>query len=151
MNKKIQEFWDSYLQTLKDRPTSPTIIVDVAGNQEITDELLHLYLSGKKTAASSLLKDYQVTGDPLPQISNYWIILNSNNEPKCIVKTIRIERYQFDRVPEEVAIAEGEGDLSLKYWRKAHIEFFKPYLKSWGVIELDKETLITEFFEVVYK
>ena len=54
-------------------------------------------------------------------------------------------------MPEEVAIAEGEGDLSLDYWRKAHIEFFTPYLKSWGVTELDKETLITEFFEIVYK
>ncbi len=151
MNIRQQKYWNSYLETIKDKPTNPTIIVGFAGNQEIADELLELYLSGKKTAGSALLKDYEVTGDPLPLIGNFWIILNSNNEPKCIVRTIRVESYQFDQVPKEVAIAEGEGDLSLEYWRKAHIDFFNPYLEEWGVIDLDKETLITEFFEVVYK
>ena len=131
-------------------PISPVVHAAVAGNLEIADQLLALYLNGKKTAGSSLEKDYVVTGDAFPKIGNYWIILDSQNNPRCIVKTVRVESYQFDQVPEEVAIAEGEGDLSLNYWRQAHISFFTPYFKDWGVSDIDKETLIVEFIEVVF-
>ncbi len=148
---KERDFWNSYLGTLKSKPINPKVEAGIAGNQEIADDLLDLYLSGKKTAGSGLVKDYELAGDPLPEVGNYWIILNSKNEPSCIVKTVRVEKYQFDQVPKEVAIAEGEGDLSLDYWRKVHVEFFTPFLKDWNIDDLDKEILVTEFYEVVYK
>lgn len=151
MNQSQRDYWNSYLETLTNKPENPRVEVSIAGNEEIADELLELYLCGKKTAGSGLVKDYQSAGDPLPEVGNYWIILDSRSEAQCIVKTIRVEFYQFDQVPVEVAIAEGEGDLSLEYWRKAHIDFFTPYLKDWGIDNLDEETLITEFYEVVYK
>ena len=151
MNEKIVEYWNSYLRTLEDRPSNPVVEASISGNDEIADELLDLYLSGKKTAGSGLVKDYELAGDPLPKVGNYWIILNSSKEPKCIVKTIRVELYQFDQVPLEVAVAEGEGDLSLEQWKKAHIDFFTPFLKEWGILDLDKEILVTEFYELVHK
>lgn len=151
MSQKELEYWNSYIETLEDKPSNPSVDAGIAGNEEIADELLNLYLSGKKIAGSGLVKDYEVANDPLPTVGNFWIILNSKNEPKCIVKTVRVEYYQFGQVPEEVAIAEGEGDFSLDYWRKAHVEFFTPFLKDWGITDLDKETLVTEFYEVVYK
>lgn len=149
INEKF--FWQEYVSTLNEAPIQPEIEANVPGNDEIADELLELYLSGKKTAGSGLVKDYELAGDPLPKVDNYWIILDSKKNPKCIVKTLRVELYQFDQVPEEVAIAEGEGDLSLDYWRKGHIKFFTPFLKSWGIENLDKEKVVTEFYEVVYK
>lgn len=151
LTEKELSFWNSYLKTVDDKPVNPHIEAGIAGNKEIADDLLQLYLDGKKSAGSGLVKDYEIAGDPLPQIGNFWIILDSNKEPKCIVKTVRVEKYQFDQVPEEVAIAEGEGDLSLEYWRKAHIGFFTQFLQDWGISNLDKEILVTEFYEVVYK
>lgn len=71
--------------------------------------------------------------------------------PGCILKTVRVEVCQFDKVREHVAVAEGEGDLSLKYWRDAHREFFAPYLEHLGITDLDKENIVTEFFELVFK
>lgn len=151
MRKEELEYWNSYIETLKIKPENPVVEAGIAGNDEIADELLELYLNGTKSAGSGLVKDYELAGDPLPQVGNYWIILDSKKKPRCIVQTIRVELYQFDQVPDEVATAEGEGDLSLDYWRKAHIDFFTPFLKDWGITDLDKETLITEFYEVVYK
>jgi len=145
------DFWKRYTSGLETEIVDPNVEVGISGNAEIADKLLDLYLSGKKTAGSSLVKDYKLAGDELPKVGNYWMILNSKNEPKCIVKTVRVEFCQFDEVSEEVAIAEGEGDLSLAHWRKAHIDFFTPFLKDWGVTDLDKELLVTEFYEVVYK
>ncbi|MDP7321549.1 MAG: ASCH domain-containing protein [Bacteriovoracaceae bacterium] len=151
MDKNELEYWNSYLETLEVIPEDPKVEVGIAGNPEIADELLNLYLKGKKTAGSGLVKDYELAKDLLPEVGNFWIILNSKNEPKCIVKTVRVKFYQFDQVPQEVAYAEGEGDLSLDHWKKAHREFFTPFLQKWGISDLDKETVVTEFYEVVYK
>ncbi len=151
LNKDELECWNTYLETLVVRPENPRVVCGFAGNEDIADELLNLYLSGKKTAGSGLLKDYELAGDPLPKVGNFWIILDSSKKPRCIVKTVRVEFYQFDQVPEQVAIAEGEGDLSLDYWRNAHTDFFSTFLKEWGISDLNKETVVTEFYEVVYK
>lgn len=151
LNKIELEYWNSYLSTLDEKPTQPMVEASIAGNEEIADQLLDLYLMGKKTAGSGLVKDYELSGDDLPKVGNYWIILDSQKVPRCIVKTVRVEIHQFDQVPKEVAIAEGEGDLSLEYWQKAHIEFFTPFLENWKIDDLNKEQVVTEFFEVVYK
>ncbi len=151
MNKQELEFWNSYLETTSAQPVDPKITVGIAGNRDIADELLNLYLSGKKTAGSGLVKDYEQAGDPLPKVGDYWLILNSNNKPRCLVKIRRVEFYQFDQIPVSVAVAEGEGDLSLDYWKKAHVEFFTPFLEELSILNLDKETIVTEFYEVVYK
>jgi uncharacterized protein YhfF len=153
LDTATQSFWDSYLDTLEgDFDFSESRIeASIAGNKEIADELLSLYLKGKKTAGSGLVKDYELSGDRLPKVGNFWIILDSKEEPKCIVKTVRVEFNRFDQVPEEVAKAEGEGDLSLDYWYEGHRNFFQLFLKEWGIDDLDKEMLVTEFYEVVYK
>lgn len=148
---QIKKYWQNYLSCAVDVPQNPKVEFSIAGNDEIADQLLDLYLSGKKRAGSSLLKGYQYSDFSIPEIGNYWIILNGQKEPKCIAKTIQIETYQFDQVPEKVAIAEGEGDLSLDYWRKAHINFFTPFLKNWKINDLEKEQIIVEYYEVVFK
>lgn len=151
LNQTQQSFWDEYISSLPTPPVEPNIEVNIPGNDEIADELLSLFLEGKKTAASSLLKDYEISEDPLPEIGNYWMILNKDRQPKCIVQTVRIEKNKFKNVNEDIAKAEGEGDLTLEYWRKAHIEFFTPFLKDWGIENLDEEEVITEFYKVVHK
>lgn len=98
-----------------EKPITPVVTAGYAGNSNITDGLLALYLSGKKIAGSSILEDFLSINDPLPQLGNYWIFLGSDEKPRCILKTIKIVTHKFNDVPEEIAIAEGEGDCSLEY------------------------------------
>lgn len=151
LNKIELDYWQSYLKSNAINLSSANVEASIAGNDAIADHLLELYLSGKKTAGSSLAKDYEYTGEEYPKVGNYWIILDSKKIPKCIVRTKGIEKFKFAEVPLKVAISEGEGDLSLEYWRKAHINFFTPYLKKWGIANLDQEELITEYYKLVYK
>ncbi len=146
-----QEYFNNFLSTQSESYLVNSITAGIAGNNEIADELLNLYLSGKKTAGSGLVKDYTNANEPLPQVNDHWIILNSNKVPKCIVKVIAVKSYQFQEVPEEVAIAEGEGDLSLKYWREAHKDFFTPFLEQLEINDLNTAEVVCEFFELVYK
>lgn len=148
-----KSYWEKYLNTLPEilRPKNPNVTANFAGNREITDELLHLYLIGKKSAGSSIVEDFQTANDPLPQVGNYWIFLNSKDQPSCILKTERIVFNKFRDVPEEIAIAEGEGDLSIEYWKATHKELYLPYLADWGIPHMDEATVITEFFKLVYQ
>ena len=146
-----KQYWQSYLNT-SPAGLSKKIFVEAsyAGNQSSTDQLLALYLSGKKTAGSSMAEDFTSSGEPLPQVGNFWILLNSLDEPSCILRTERVVLTQFKNVSEEIARAEGEGDLSLQHWRDSHRRFFAPFLAGWGVAHIDEATVVTEFFRIVH-
>lgn len=153
LNRIQKEYWDRFILSLSPnlRPVNPNVSASFAGNKEITDELLSLYLIGKKTAGSSVVEDFLSAGDQLPQIGNYWIFLNSKEVPSCILKTINTKIHKFNDVPVEIAVAEGEGDLTLEYWRKVHGGLYIPYLTLWGLNDINEANVITEFFEVVYR
>lgn len=61
------------------------------------------------------------------------------------------QKIYSDEAPVEIAVAEGEDDLSLGYWRKVHADLYQPHLESWGLKTIRNATVITEFFELVYK
>lgn len=148
-----QAYWESYLQTLPEdqKPIRTNVTAGYAGNPEITDELLALYFEGKKTAGSSLVEDFETAGDPLPKVGNYWIYLGSQGQPRCILRTERVVFHRFKEVPLEIAIAEGEGDLSLEHWRKVHSELYKPYLAQWGISDINEARVVTEHFTIVFR
>jgi len=147
------KFWQGYLSSLPAaiRPLHPRVEAAFPGNREVADELINLYLSGKKTAGSSLGKDFEINEEPFPAVGNYWIVLDSKNTPCCIVKTIRVVSHSFKDIPDDIAKAEGEGDCSVAYWKKVHEEIFAQYLKKLQINDLQNTEVITEFFEVVYK
>ncbi|HEX4925363.1 MAG TPA: ASCH domain-containing protein [Bdellovibrionales bacterium] len=146
-------YWERYLASLApgERQALAHVEASYAGNREITDSLLALYLSGRKFAGSSVLEDFRTAGDPLPAAGNHWILLNSRDEPGALLRTVRVEQHKFMDVPEAIAIAEGEGDLSLEYWRRVHRAFYEPHLPKWGLAQIEDATIVTEFFELVWR
>jgi uncharacterized protein YhfF len=153
LTKTQLRYWESYLATLSEneRPLHARVEASHAGNRHITDGLLELYLIGKKTAGSSIVEDFVSAGDPIPQVGNFWIYLDSQDKPRLILRTDRVVFNKFSEVPLEIAIAEGEGDLSLAYWRMVHTENYSPFLEKWGVKSLEDATVVTEYFRIVYR
>jgi uncharacterized protein YhfF/ubiquinone/menaquinone biosynthesis C-methylase UbiE len=147
-----QKFWQAYLQEAGILDSHGlTVSAGMPGDEQVADELVSLYLSGQKTAGSGLLKDFEQAGVPLPEVGNFWIILDSHARPRCIVRVIRVEMHLFREVTEEIARAEGEGDLSLEYWRKAHQRLFSRFLEKLGITNLNEERIVVEFYELVYR
>ena len=148
--KKL-DLWLEFRHASKiDDDSSLTVSASIPGNKAIADKLVSLYLSGNKVAGSGLVRDYELGGDPMPTVGSYWIILDSAERARCIARTIRVEINRFEEVSEEIARSEGEGDLSIEYWRKAHRNFFTPYLSKLGIECLDNALVVTEFYEIVY-
>lgn len=66
--------------------------------------------------------------------------------------TLKVEEpHCFRDVPERIAVAEGEGDLSLDYWRKSHAAHYSPHLEEWGIVDLEGATVVTEHFTLVFR
>lgn len=117
----------------------------------LADKLADLVLRGKKTATSSGLALYEIEGDDLPQIDDYAVILNSHGEPICVIQTKTVEILDFGNVSAKQAKQEGEGDLSLSFWRQAHQAFLQPIYQELGLVFNNDTKIVYETFQVVYK
>lgn len=146
-------YWQRYVDSClnKKELDGTYVTAGYAGSPEITDRLLELYLNGKKSAGSSVVEEFETAGDPLPEIGNHWIYLDGRGEPRLILRTEGVETHKFNDVPERIAIAEGEGDLSLEYWRRVHARLYTPLLSEWGLSRIEEATIITEHLKIVFR
>lgn len=115
------------------------------------DKLAELAVQGIKTATSSAYALYAIDGEALPEAGEYSVILDSHNNARCIIKTTKVYAASFDKVSEDHAYKEGEGDRSLEYWREVHEKFFTDCLKEAGLTFSPAMEVVCEEFEVVYK
>lgn len=115
------------------------------------DELAELVVQGVKTATSSAYALYAIDNEPLPEAGEYSVILDSQDNAKCIIKTTKVYVTSFDKVSEAHACKEGEGDRSLAYWRNVHEKFFTDCLKEAGLTFNQTMEVVCEEFEVIYK
>lgn len=117
---------------------------------EMADELAELVLSGRKRATAGALWSYEAEGDSLPEVGGYSVITDGSGSARCVIRTSAVDIVPFSEVTAEFAAAEGEGDLSLDYWREGHWHFFTLDLATFG-LEPDRDMpVVCERFEVIY-
>ncbi|WP_297196194.1 ASCH domain-containing protein [uncultured Pluralibacter sp.] len=90
----------------------------------LADELLALVIAGKKRGTCGSLASFRQE-TPAVTPGAYHIVLNGRGEAACVIRTLSLTLVRFDEVSAAQAALEGEGDLSLDYWRQAHREFFE--------------------------
>lgn len=54
------------------------------------NQLAQLVLYGEKTATSSAYPLYEASGEPLPQLNTYDIVLDSHNQAVCVIRTTKV-------------------------------------------------------------
>ena len=86
---------------------------------ELADSLLALVLAGRKTATCWPERDGTQTS-----VGKRMIVRDAADRDRAVVETISLDRRRFVDVDAEFAAAEGEGDLSLEWWRAAHAKYF---------------------------
>lgn len=114
------------------------------------DLLAGLVVRGEKTATASAGPLYALENEPLPQVGEYSVILNAQDEAVCIIRTTRVYTCPFHAVSPEHAYKEGEGDKSLAYWRAVHAEFFTACMAEAGLRFTPDMPVVCEEFELVY-
>ena len=78
------------------------------------------------------------------------MILDSKGDAYCVIQTVKVYIKSFKEVSAEHAYKEGEGDLSLAYWRKVHEEFFTDELKDEELKFSEDLEVVLEEFELKY-
>ena len=114
-----------------------------------TNELLDLVSQGRKRATAHLAMDFERNRIRRREPGDYWLILDSGNAPRFLLRITEVEVFAFDRVPERIAAREGEGDSSLEYWRTVHREYFRLQCAGWQVEWREDFDTVCESFEVV--
>ncbi|ASV88534.1 ASCH domain protein (plasmid) [Ochrobactrum quorumnocens] len=89
-------------------------------SSRLADELLALVLSGQKTATCWSVQDGMQTS-----IGKRMVVCDGSGRPRAVVETISLEQRSFQNVDQAFARKEGEGDLTLEWWREAHMSYFK--------------------------
>lgn len=115
----------------------------IGDDTDMANELADLVIKGIKTASCGALTSY-LAEESAPRIGSHNIILNGRDEPVCVIRMTSMSLVRFSDVTEEFARKEGEGDMSLEYWRTEHKAFF-----TRAGLYADDMELVTEEFEVV--
>lgn len=147
MNKeKIKKYWFDFL---KDKNPLDYPLGDLTIFGGDPDRLAKLVYNGTKTATSSAYDLYEPT-EYMPEVGDYNIILDSQENPICITKTLVTEVIPFNLVSAEHAYHEGEDSRTLAEWRQVHEDFFtKEYQEAGKEFTTDMPCLC-EVFERVY-
>ena len=116
----------------------------------LDDNLLDLILRKEKTGTSSLYDLYSYYNEELPKENSYSIILDKNDDARCIIKNKKVTILPFNEVNEKLAYLEGEGDKSLSYWVKEHKAFFTKELEQINKEFHENMLIVFEEFTLVY-
>ena len=147
--RKLQLLWQAYLTTLpKNHLHRFNLLPDAwsfGDSPQMADKLSKLVVNGIKTATCK-----RYLGENILDEAGLSIILDGDGNPTCIIETYEITIRRYQDIDREFAIAEGEGDLSLDYWRKAHWLFFSQEAEKEGYKKSENMLLICERFRVLY-
>ena len=145
MNERAQKYWNEFWQG----EAAPKRVSAEQFGWEYTplaDELANEIMEGKKTATCPGHIFFELENEPLPEVGDYTIVLNSKDEPVVIIKNTKIQFIPMSEVTEEMAMAEAG---SYDRWWESHAKFFKTELAEYGKEFCDDMLLVWIWFEVV--
>ena len=145
----VQRFWSAYASA-EQVPAASYTVFRFGDSDELAEKLVRLVLSGKKRATTSLLRDFTATHQPLPRPGDFGVVVDAQNEPRCIVRTTDVSVKLIREVDEAFAQDEGGGDCSLSWWQSSHARYFRRQGAREGFVFDDNSQVVLVRFELVW-
>ena len=147
----VQNFWRTFCAEHPEiNPETPFQTWHFGLGREDARELCDLVLQGKKTGTASLPWEYEDKPEDAPVLGGYSVVTDFDGAPQCVIQTTDIRVIPFDEVDAEFAASEGEGDLSLEYWRRVHWDYFSRRCAALGKEPSEKMPVNCERFKLLY-
>ena len=146
-------FLKSYVTRLPaDHPhrEAPVMPFAFGDSPALAKELAALVLAGQKRATASLPIQFEAEGARLPEPGDVSIVTLGDGTPVAIIETTDVRLVPFGAVDAAFAAEEGEGDLSLAWWRATHTKFFGRVVARLGGRLDDTSVVVCERFRLVY-
>ncbi|MGF1696304.1 ASCH domain-containing protein [Vibrio lamellibrachiae] len=153
MNKESRVFLQHFLNSLP--KTTSTQYHPFSSDYFCADEYnanlcADLILRGEKRASCSMEYWYSNEGEVRPEVGHLQVVTNWDGKPICVIEITSVSTSKYNDVTAEFAIAEGEGDKTLEWWKKAHWAFFVKECKELKIEPSEEMLLLLEHFKVVY-
>jgi len=112
------------------------------------EELNALVLAEIKRATAGTLEwDYQAQSEEIETVGERLAVLNSEKSHIATIEVTKVDVVNFSDVPDEFALAEGEGDMSGDDFRASHLR----YWAKQGLIIGDDTQIVLVYFTLVEK
>ncbi len=105
-------------------PTRELPPYELAFPGPLRDRLVAAVLTGRKTATTGLLAEYEAEGAPLPAPGDRSALVDSAGRPVAVVEVTGVRVLPLGEVDPRHAADEGEGHRSVAEWRAAHERFW---------------------------
>ena len=110
------------------------------------EKLVNLILHGQKRATAGLLiGDYEMEGEPIEHVGELLAIVDNDGKHVGTMKVTRVEILRFADVPDELALAEAEGDMNAADFRASHLAYWTRV----GETVTDNTLIVTVYFDLM--
>ena len=151
-NASARNLWGDFLDKhLEYAFAKDPTVTHFGDNKEDANTCLKLVLKGVKRATSHSLLGLQLRKEKLPKIGDFTIITDWDGNAKCIVRTTAVKLKPFFSIRGSYAKIEGEGDKSLKYWKKVHWDYYTRELEPFGRVPRESMIVVCEIFETIFE
>ncbi|MBN4046857.1 ASCH domain-containing protein [bacterium AH-315-P07] len=149
--EELESFWAKFLDDT-DRDEF-TVLYDsfyFGDSEDLATSLAALVLEGRKAGTAGLVWEYEAEGLRLPEAGDLIVITAYSGNPLCVIEVTQSEVRAFNQVEADFAAAEGEGDLTLAWWREAHWSFFGRLCETLNREAAEDMPVICTRFKVIY-
>jgi uncharacterized protein YhfF len=153
MNQDAEAYLNKYLSSLpedKKKKVNKFDSFHFCLTENEANYCANLVKSGIKRATSSLEWCFTVGDEDYPEEGELDIVTNWNKEPQCIIEITSVEVRPFNKINEEFALEEGEGDKSIESWRNVHWDFFCKECRELGLKATESMPIVLQRFKVVH-
>ncbi|PFM66872.1 ASCH domain-containing protein [Bacillus cereus] len=142
MNAAAQRYWEEFWKN-EEAPQN----VSAWRFGDTPNRLAQQVVERTKTATCSAYLFYQLENIPIPTTEDYGVILDHDENPVAIVKTIEVTIVPMNEITEEFAIAEGDG--SYTNWKEIHERYFRSKLDEVDHEFSEDMLLVCERFRII--
>ena len=146
------EFWKSYLkvtnQNEENAVYSGELVFEDTGFTGQTQ--LSLVLSGAKTATFTPFDSFEINRELLPVAGEVYVVLDSNEEPACIIELTDVNVVPLNEIPWDLAARDGENE-NLSDWQDKMREFVEDEADLCGFEAREDSKIVCEIFRVIYR
>ncbi len=153
MTSNVDRYWEQYLDSLPvdaKRPSGYADTVAFGFTWEHARAIAPLVRNGPKTATGDLVWSSEADGKPGARPRDLWVVIAGPDEPVCIVEVTEVRVFPYDEVPHEYAWEGGEGDRTVRDWRRIYWKLIVSECKRIGREPDVKAPLSMERFRLVY-
>jgi uncharacterized protein YhfF/ribosomal protein S18 acetylase RimI-like enzyme len=149
-NDSIAAFWTGYCARAGLPAATPVQAWPFGDSPELAHELVELVLHGPKRATAGLVAWNSLHPEDAPAADGYSVVTEFDGTPRCVIRTVWLDRRPLREVDAQFAWDEGEGDRTLADWMDGHRRYFSRVCPQLRIPFSDDIEVQLERFELLY-